>query len=777
VSSLAGERTLEALEFPAIRERLAARTVTERGRARASALEASTDLETVRTAQALTAAARTMVEASAIRIAPAADVAPIARRASLGAVLSGGELRAIANALASASVAYEGARASAPEALRPLLQRYVACDDVRRAIDDALDERGEVRDRASPALARIRRELARATAEARERVSALVRSAAVARMLQDAIVTIRDGRYVVPVKAEFAGAFPGIVHDTSASGQTLFIEPLAALDDNNRVRTLHLRKEREIARILEELSRAVGAAAERIDAALDVLAELDLVVAKAILAVEMRAAPPAVGDAPVVRIVEGRHPLLGERAVPQSVALDERTRLMVISGPNMGGKTVALKMAGLFVLMAYAGLQLPAAPETVVGGFTRIVADIGDEQSIAADLSTFGAHLQRLREILATADERTLVLIDEIGAGTEPAAGAALARAVLERLLERRSAAIVTTHAAELKVFAHTTPGACNAGVRFDPRTFAPLYALDLGIPGASLAFPLARLIGIPDDVVRRAESLLESGAREFERALGELSEQAARLREREVALDAELGRVRERERELRQLEDDERRRSAAFGERAEAELRAVLRAFALELHRRGSGGSRRPRVTQGQQALLERAARDLRARLGIERAASGEPRVSPREGDRVYVASLDCDATVMEVYDGDRALVAAGPLKAVVPFAELEPAARTPARRDGESGVRTIAEMRAAIRAELDVRGLRADEAWPRVERWVDDAAAAGIERLRLIHGKGTGRLGRSLQEWLRAHPGVAEVRYGEVAEGGGGVTIVSLR
>ena len=404
------------------------------------------------------------------------------------------------------------------EAELPLL--LARCADFRALpnlvgrISDAIDERGNVLDRASPALARVRRGMQQAQDDARDRAAAIVRSARYASAIQDAIVTVRDGRYVVPVKAEFSGEIPGIVHDTSSSGQTLFVEPLETLEANNRLRALQVQEQAEIARILGELSALVGGEAAQIGTNVEVYLDLDLAAARARVADRMDAVAPTLVDEAVVVLRDGRHPLLDERAVPQSVRLDEDVRMLIVSGPNMGGKTVALKLVGLAVTMTACGMHVPAA-EVTVGRFTRVCTDIGDEQSIAQNASTFSAHLRRLAEIVDAADARTLVLIDEIGNGTEPGAGAALAVAVLETLLERGARVVATTHATELKLFGADHPHVANASVRFDPDTYEPTYQLDVGSPGQSLAFALARRMKLdPQRRGARRDAALKPGAR-----------------------------------------------------------------------------------------------------------------------------------------------------------------------------------------------------------------------------------------------------------------------
>ncbi|MBV8433040.1 MAG: Smr/MutS family protein [Candidatus Eremiobacteraeota bacterium] len=780
-------RTLEALDFGRVRERVVAATRSARGRATAEELLPFDDFERVRVEQSRTSAVRDLVAGADLYILPAIDTAELTQAAAVGRSLAPADLRAIGETIAACAAAYQSVRECVE--LTPVIAPYTPLRDVQRAVLEAIDERGAVLDRASPALGRIRRSLAQANADARERVSAILKSAKYAKAIQDSVVTIREGRFVVPVKAEFSGALPGIVHDTSSSGQTLFVEPLAALETNNRVRTLRIEEEREVQRILEELSQRVGTQAAAIEANVDMLAAVDVLVAKAQVARSMDATAPFLSDDPCIVVERGRHPLLGERAVPQSLALDATTRLLVISGPNMGGKSVALKMVGLLVAMTYCGMHVPAAVGTTIGRFECAIADIGDEQSIADNASTFSAHLKRMREMLERAGGRTLVMIDEIGGGTEPTAGAALAIAMLERLLESGARAIVTTHATELKLFAHATPGVANASVRFDPDTFAPTFALDVGAPGQSLAFPLAHALGIDPPIVERAQQLLDTRERDYESALAELSMHNAALqvqRERLEAERADAAVERDRLQRDRSAFESQRR---AFGEKADERVGRALRDFVRELERRQAerGANARAKVTASQSALLAQTLDAIHRDLGI---APEVPDASDaggvfEPGDPVYVPSLNQRGTVAEDY-GDTVLVAIGPMKTVVKKSETQRVSaasldrardRLRERRLEPSGA--AARLTGATRtpAELDVRGKRYAEAEPVVERWIDEATLAGNTQLRLIHGKGTGMLGRGLQEYLRAHPSVKSVRYGNENEGSSGVTIVELQ
>ena len=779
---LADERTLEALDFASVRERVVGAVRTQRGKALAHDLCPLTNFALVRLEQLRTSVVRELVAGADLHVSPAIDTADLTQAAALGRTIGASELRAVGDSLASAAAAFNALREEKHEALAAITAPYAPLRDLQRSLVDAIDERGVVMDRASPALARIRKSLVHAQNDARDRVASIVRSEKYARAIQDTVVTVREGRFVVPVKAEFSGEFPGIVHDTSGSGQTLFIEPLAALETNNRLRGLRIEEEREVLRVLEELSRNVGANADQIERNIDMLAAIDLLVAKANVARAMDAIAPELVDGAVVRVERGRHPLLGDRAVPQSLALDDETRLLVISGPNMGGKTVALKTVGLFICMAYSGMQIPAAQGSEIGHFSRVVADIGDEQSIVANASTFSAHLSRMREMLRFADERTLVLVDEIGGGTEPGAGAALAIAMLERLLAVRACGIVTTHATELKLFAHGTPGVANASVRFDPQTFRPTYHLDVGAPGQSLAFPLAQALGIPEQIVDRANQLLESRERDYESALAELSTRSAELQHERDALMRERSTVAREAADVsaqRERLEAERR---SFGDRAEERMQQALREFMRDLEKRAAEQqAARPKLTQAQSSMLSRSIEGVRRDLGI-RAEERKPEDdgSYAANDRVRVISLRQDGTVVEDY-GDTVLVAIGPMKTVVKKGNLQRRGRSSAdkRTAKQPPIEKGAKLEAAARtmAELDVRGKRYIEAEPIVDRWLDEAALAGNSPLRLIHGKGTGMLGRGLQEFLRTHPGVQSVRYGNEDEGSGGVTIIELR
>jgi DNA mismatch repair protein MutS2 len=784
-AQLLDDRSLEVLDFAQIRARYAGQTHAARSEAQALACSPASDFEHVRRLVGQTTEMRALIRDGGFAMERIDDVDAAVANAALGVALGARELRAIGDALGAAAAAVRAVREADADAplLRAAAADFRALPQTAARITDAIDERGNVLDRASAALGRIRRGIAKAQDDARDRAAEIVRSSRYARAIQDAIVTLRDGRYVVPVKAEFQSEIAGIVHDTSASGQTLFVEPLETLEANNRLRALQVQEQTEIARILADLSALVARDATQIATDIEVYVELDLASARARVADRMDAVAPTLVDEAIVALFDARHPLLDERAVPQTVRLDDETRMVIISGPNMGGKTVTLKLVGLAVAMTGCGMHVPAA-EATIGRFARVCTDIGDEQSIAQNASTFSAHLRRLAEILEHVDDRTLILIDEIGSGTEPNAGAALAVAVLERFLDSGARVVASTHATELKLFGADHPHVVNASVRFDPDTYEPTYQLDIGAPGQSLAFALARRMRIDPGVVARAETLLGAQERDYDRALAEATQERIRAgRERE-----EL----ERERaHLRTLEDNARRRAEALerdrrelAKTADARFADALRQFSAELERRAEErGERagRPKVTAGQADLLARTLDDIHRDLGLDarpsRARAGDPAQHVAAGDRVHVISWEQEGTVLEDL-GESALVLIGSMRMTVPKTDLRRrGGPTIAREKPSAAGAAMLQTATTAQTELDVRGKRFVEAEPIVDRWIDDALLVGASPLRLIHGKGTGLLGRGLQEFLKAHASVQNVRFGNADEGGGGVTIFELR
>jgi DNA mismatch repair protein MutS2 len=674
-------------------------------------------------------------------------------------------------------------------------------------IERCINDQGEVTDAASPKLASIRREMLVVHDRIMTRLERIIASTQARPYLQEPLITQREGRYVIPLKADFKGRIPGLIHDTSASGATLFIEPLAVVELGNRIRELQLEEQKEIERILRELSGQVAARGDEIRQTVETLAQIDLALAKAKYSYALKAVEPelspedegrrtkdgnhssfVVRRSSFLRFVNARHPLLDPATVvPITVHAGEEFRILVITGPNTGGKTVALKTTGLLTLMALAGLHIPAQEGSRLTVFSGVYADIGDEQSIEQSLSTFSSHLTHIIALLRTADSRSLVLLDEIGAGTDPVEGSALARALLSYLLERKITTLATTHYSELKAFAHTTPGVANASVEFDVETLSPTYELTIGLPGRSNAFAIARRLGLSVSILERAKQWLTESDLAMEDMLAEIKrareEAIAARRSTQSSEEAARRAERELQRRLAEVEADRREVLNEARRQAQAEL-AVLRDEIARLRRELAFPSGlRPEGIAGVLAQVTEQAETL-ADLAEPLPAVPRPVAAPvrpvQVGDRVWVTGLNVAGEVAGLLDDGQADVQMGILRARVPLAELElqiPDTRVPALPSSDDEVRVITVAALEPRIELNLRGLRAEEAIERVEKYLDDAYLAGLPKVRIIHGKGTGVLRRVVREVLDGHPLVTTYREGDRYEGGDGVTVAELR
>ena len=771
------DRALATLEFTAVRAMLAERTSFAPGRELAAALEPATTLADAERLQDETAAGRELLrDVPSAGLKGAKDVRDALRRAALGGRLDPGQLVAIAETIRAAEQLWADVRGRPALAARTSFARPPAA--VAAATEHAISGTADVLDRASTALASARSELRAAQSRLQQRLDALLRSPDLVRVLQDPIVTQRGGRYVVPVKAEHRGAVKGIVHDQSASGATVFIEPLEILEANNRVREAELAERREVDAVLDGLSRQVERAGEELRLTLDALAALDVILAKAQLADALRGERPALNGAGVIDLIGARHPLLvarGGEVVAIDVRLGTDFRALIITGPNTGGKTVTLKTIGLLVLMAQAGLQIPAERGSALPVVPRVFADIGDEQSIAQSLSTFSSHLRNVVATLAGARQGDLALLDEIGAGTDPDEGAALAMAVLETLLERGVLVAATTHYPELKAFALNTPGVANASVEFDAETLRPTYRLHVGLPGASNAFAIAARLGLDRDVLSRAEAHLSELHRSLERTLREAERQrtelAAAMEEARIA-QADAGTAlsaaqREAMRVRREAEDDARR-ARREGEELVLQARRALRQAESARER----SSRRDLLSEARTALEEAEA----ATAAATGPASTVPAVeaSFEIGDRVIVEGTTEVATVLSVDERGPVEVAAGALRLRVPRESLR---RAPDQADRITSTRPLVTGgNPSTPLQLDLRGARAEEALIELDRYLNDAALAGYDRVRVVHGKGTGALRAAVGQALARHPLVRGHEIAGRAEGGEGATIVTL-
>ncbi len=800
------DRHLNTLEFPKILDRLAAHTSFSAGREQALALRPSPFLREVQTRQAETGeAVRLLAEQPGLSIGQVYDVRPFTEQADRGVVLPPESLQKIGLTLLSARDLQRTLTRQAETC--PLLAdtagRIDPCPALVAQIQNAIDDRGDIKDNASPALARIRRDIETTRNRLMEKLNHIISSSQYTSYLQEALITQRAGRYVVPVKADFKGRVPGIVHDQSGSGMTLFVEPMATVELNNRLRKLELDEQDEIRRILAELSAAVRQHRRQIDHTVAALADLDLAFAKARYAEALDAVAPEMVDIPRDRnappprfaLKAARHPLLDpQTVVPIDIPLPDSVRMLVITGPNTGGKTVSLKTVGLLAAMAQAGLFIPAAEGSTLPVFRRILADIGDEQSIEQSLSTFSAHMTNIVQILKRCDHRSLVILDELGAGTDPVEGSALARAILTWLLERGPLTFVATHYSELKAFAHTTPGVANASMEFNLDTLAPTFHLRLGLPGASNAFAIARRLGLAEEIVRRAQEFVGEESRQMEAMLDEIKTQTAAardLRRQAEAIRAEAERLVQRQQEkLAEIEAERRhilssaradaRREIkktrqelkALKARVEAELRAWLEEQKAAAQAAKSAPP--PAVEAEIEAELQALADTLPPEPSPAVVDTPPPRRPVRPGDTVFVAQFGALGEVVSVQD-NQVEVQLGHFRATVPLegVELRKKGRKP---EPAPAVEVKLPAPESPGMELDLRGQTADEALFNLDRYLDQAFLAQLPWVRVVHGKGSGTLKQAVRQALREHPLVSTFRPGEAGEGGDGVTVVRL-
>ncbi len=788
-------KSLAKLELPKVLQRLADFAAFSASKGAALSLRPTTSLERARQRQAEATQARSLlISKSELSIGGAHDVRPQAEAAAHGAVLEPQDLLDIKNTLVAARTLtrlFEKVGPSYP-ALARLAAGLAPLPGLIDLISRVVTERGEVPDSASPELAAIRRDLRVAHDRLMAKLQRMLSDPKIAPMLQESIVTQRDGRFVLPLRAEFKGRIRAVIHDQSASGATFFIEPITIVDLNNEVRELELTERDEIRRILTEASARIGEQAAEVQQTVAALAELDLAFARARYAEALEASEPILldvdrppPDAGRLRLLAARHPLLDPaQVVPIDMVLDRGTTALVITGPNTGGKTVALKTAALLSLMAQCGLHLPAASGSEVTVFGGVYADIGDEQSIEQSLSTFSSHIANIVQILKVADSRSLVILDELGAGTDPAEGSALARAILSEMLKRGTTTLVATHYPELKAYAHSTPGVRNASVEFDLNTLQPTYHLVIGLPGRSNALAIAERLGLAHPVIEGARQMLSPEDVRAESMLDEIH------RQREVARQARQA-AEQATAEAEQLRDGLRRRLEGIeAERAEL-LRQAQQQTERELETvRDEIDQLRRQLAAARQPLL--AVQDVQdAWEDLESEVSGmgsaEPVVMPetrrpqlRPGDRVRVRTLQADGVVQEVEAG-LAEVQIGRLRVRARLEELEAPSAAPVRNrpaQRAPGVRGPAapHLPPIPPLEIDLRGLAADESLDELERRLDAAYLAGVPFLRIIHGKGTGKLRQAVRQALRNNPYVTSFEAGTEAEGGDGVTVARL-
>ncbi len=787
------DHTLERLEFGKVLERIATECQTPLGAAAARALRPSPDLGAIRTRSARVAESAALMEKGRhFPVERFEDPAGLLERAAIeDAALTPGELQTVAIILRNAETFQAALRRDheAAPSLWKLAFDLVPNPELREAIETVFEPDGSVSDSASAELKRIRRELRRLDADIRRRLDAMVQRTELQPYLTGDYVTHRSGRNVIPVASVQAGQVPGIIHDRSDSGATVFIEPQAVVPLGNDLRSLAAEEEQEVQRILRGLTAKVRQRRHGLERNTEVLTRFDLLRAAAVYARQHHMRPVAVAEGGPLVLVAARHPVLersleaaGEEVVPLDFRLGDGVRTVAITGANAGGKTVALKTIGLVTLMAHAGLLVPAAEGSRVPLLARVLVDIGDEQSIEANLSTFSGHIRHIRGILGEADARTLVLLDELGAGTDPVEGSALACAVVAALHRRGALTVVTTHLGQVKGFVHEQDGMENAAVEFDPETLQPAYRLHLGRPGASHALAIARRFGLPDDVLSAASALVDSDAIAMEGLLERLT-----AAQRKAEADAATARRQRREAEAarttlqEQLDDLKRERKEALRQAAR-EAKGLVENTRRELEQairraREAGADAeearaiRRRVEQRRETLKEKT-KELAPR---PRAPLDPDALEP--GMRVWVESMQRHGTIVRVERGKATVEAGGlPIETDVKgLMEPDPAVGpAPEPRQGRTVVRGPAH---AVGVELDLRGQRADEARRNLETYLHEATLAGLGQVRIIHGFGTGALQRMVHEFLADLPLVTEFRFGRKGEGGHGVTVATLR
>ena len=803
------DKTLIMLEFPKILQRLAGYTSFSASGDLARALSPTTDLDEARLRQAQTSEARRLLSIDAdVSGGGVHDVRPQVDLAEHGAMLEPTDLLAIKTTLIAARTitrTLDRLQADFP-IMGGLAVRLPSPPGVVDAISRSISERGEILDFASEKLANIRHDLKVAHERLMTKLGRIINDPRSAPMLQEALITQRNGRYVVPLRAEFKGRLRSIIHDQSQSGATLFVEPLVVVELNNQYRELQLAERDEERRILTELSRQVGLYAPLIIELVEILAEMDLAFARAKYAEDLHASEPTLHPfrepsekghpGSLIRLYEARHPLLRpESVVPIDIYMEDETYSLVITGPNTGGKTVTLKTLGLLVVMAQSGLHIPAQSGSDLSVFNAVYADIGDEQSIEQSLSTFSGHVTNLVRILSQADRFSLALLDELGAGTDPQEGSALARAVLDHLLERHITSLVATHYPELKAYAHSTPGVVNASVEFDLETLRPTYHLTIGLPGRSNALAIAERLGLPAEIIAAARSSLHPDDLRAEDLLDEIHRQRdlarqARAFAEQAAREAESMRITLGKR-LESIEDERRR----ILEKARAEASDEIAGLRGEMDevRRDLNRARQPLQSLAQvedqvQGLEEHVEQPVERKPGLPGKAA--VRSPLRLGEKVRLRSLNMQGVVSSLGENEIEVQVGGlrvrarltdVLRAGEEAVELAPVlvtarahnqpAEKSAPQDEAGGV-----FRPSPGMELDLRGQRAEDAVDMLERYLESAYLAGLPFVRIIHGKGTGRLRQVVREILHDSPHVKSFEAGHDNEGGDGVTVARL-
>ena len=780
--------SFKVLEYEKITNWLAAFAATMQGKERCRSVVPSGDYDEIARLHQETAEAVQILQVQAPPFGGVYDLRDILKTAARGSILEIDELRSVMSTMGgmrNVKYFFRDLTLDVP-LLKEQAKPIEILGMVERHLKDTIDEHGNFRDDASPELRRITRELHTAQARVKDRLSAILHDAANQKYFQEAIVTVRDERYVIPVKQEYRNYFPGVIHDQSASGATLFIEPLATVELNNTVRQMGLAREQEIQRILQKLSAEIAVNGSILAANCEILAAIDLIFARAGLAREMEAYPPTLNRDGYVHLKRARHPLLPkDKVVPIDIELGKMFSILLVTGPNTGGKTVSMKTLGLLALLSQIGCFLPTTSDSELPVYRNIYADIGDEQSIEQSLSTFSAHTRNIVRIIEKAEEGDLILLDEVGAGTDPDEGAALARSIIEHFLRRNISVVATTHYAALKTYAYTQPGVENASVEFDLKTLRPTYRLLIGIPGASNAFSISRQLGLPQDIVARAEIYVNEEHTHFERIVNELEQEKKDYEARNRALHNRESEITAIETRLRSEREALTASRQELLHKAHEEANNIVR----EARRSAEETIKSLKEQFDDHGVKERrkAIQDARNRLDEAYVQGGLPKhelvgepVRPNNiqaSDIVYIKSLAQEGTVLAVQDNELT-VQVGGLRTIVKMNACTFVGRKKHKKSTKVHVGTsISKKSAEIRPQIDVRGMTVLEAEDALGKFIDDAVFTGLSKILVIHGKGTGALRQGLQDYLKRHRSVLTFSFADISEGGTGATVVELK
>ena len=789
------EKSIRTLELPAVLEKLAAKAVSQAAKDRCLKLTPSTDAEEVlRLLDETDAAKERLGLHGSPSFSGVKDVSAALTRADHGGMLNTRELLDIAGVLtASRRVSdYDAQRQGEETVLDRLFASLHTNKYLEEHIRSAILDEETIADTASNELADIRRKMRLAASKGRQILQRIISSPSYAKVLQEALITQRDGRFVVPVKAECKGSMPGLVHDVSSSGATLFVEPMGVVQANNELKELEAREQKEIDRILRQLSAACAAQMENILWDYDILVHLDVIFARAQLSYQLNASRPEVRRRGGVTLRRARHPLLDQAtAVPITVELGQQFDTLVITGPNTGGKTVTLKTIGLLCLMAQCGLHIPADSGSAVRVFHRVLADVGDEQSIEQSLSTFSAHMSNIVQILREVDDQSLLLFDELGAGTDPIEGAALAIAIIESARSQGALIAATTHYAELKTFAMTTAGVENASCEFDVQTLRPTYRLLIGIPGKSNAFAISRRLGLDESVIQAAQAQMDSDSVRFEDVLTQLEEKRQRLEKAQAEADR-LWRQREEDaRKARTFREQMEKAKDNARTKGEAEAKRIVRQAQAQADEIFAQLDQLRRQQQKQLSFQELNDAKAAVRHSLNQAQDAlhihdqpqEPVYTPSRpievGDLVELPGVKMAASVLAVNNDGTLLLQAGKMKMTVKAQQVRLPEGQPKKKPAApaSGGSAKLNLQSRAASELDIRGYETLEAESVVENYIDSAVMAKLGTVTIIHGKGTGALRKAVHEMLKRNKAVKSFRLGRYGEGEAGVTVVELK